>query len=76
MGQIITCPRRTSTTTLGGAGEVSGGKRSPKALQLLPECLNFLGFPREEAVLAGPRDRQLDVNAAELVRKNKPVDFG
>lgn len=51
-------------------------KYEPEISPILPECLNCWGIPWEEAVLAGPRDRQFNVKATELIRKNKPMDFG
>lgn len=53
-----------------------GRKYEPESSPILPECLNCQGIPREGVVLAGPRDRQFNVKAAELIRKSKPMDFG
>lgn len=57
------------------SGYSRGRKYEPESSPILPECLNCWGIPREGTALARPRDRQLNVKA-ELIQKNKPMDFG
>lgn len=64
------------STTLGGGGEASGGNKSLKALQALPEFLNSLRIPRGEVVLAEPMDKHLNLKAIELMRKKQTYDLG
>lgn len=53
VGQILTCPRKTSAT-LGGAGVESGGNMSLKALQYYLSAWTAWDSPEKRQFLQGP----------------------